>query len=61
MNICSWLGYGVCVGHDADLLGANTTCIPTPNTIIGPYGILVLQIRSNITEDLTGAALHLET
>jgi protocatechuate 3,4-dioxygenase beta subunit len=44
----------------ADIFGANSTCILTPDNIIGPYYVLGEQIRSNIVEDLQGVPVHLE-
>lgn len=43
-----------------DIFGANTTCILTPDNIIGPYYVLGEQIRSDIVEDQPGVPVHLE-
>src|SRR4051812_9781119 len=51
------------VGTDTphpDLFGANSTCITTPDNIIGPYFVLGEQIRSNVAEGQKGVPLHLE-
>ncbi|GAB1312866.1 GPI anchored dioxygenase [Madurella fahalii] len=43
-----------------DIFGANSTCILTPDNIIGPYYVLGEQIRSNIVESHPGVPVHLE-
>lgn len=44
----------------SDIFTANSTCILTPDNIIGPYYVLGERIRSNLVEDLKGVPLHLE-
>ncbi|TPX12515.1 uncharacterized protein E0L32_000692 [Thyridium curvatum] len=43
-----------------EVFGANTTCIMTPDNIIGPYYVLGEQIRSNVVEGHRGVPVHLE-
>src|SRR2546423_6880861 len=43
-----------------DIFGANSTCIMTPDNIIGPYFVLGEQIRSDIAEGHRGVPMHLE-
>lgn len=45
---------------NSEIFSANSTCILTPDNIIGPYYVLGEQIRSNIVEDMQGVPLHLE-
>ena len=45
---------------NAEIFGANSTCILTPDNIIGPYYVLGEQIRKNLVENLPGIPLHLE-
>ena len=44
----------------AQIFGANSTCILTPDNIIGPYFVHGEQIRSNIVEGHRGVPVHLE-
>jgi len=44
----------------ADIFRANSTCILTPDNIIGPYFVQGEQIRTNIVEGHRGVPLHLE-
>jgi hypothetical protein len=44
----------------AEIFGANSTCILTPDNIIGPYFVHGEQVRSNIVEGQAGIPLHLE-
>ncbi|KAK7534151.1 Intradiol ring-cleavage dioxygenase [Phyllosticta citribraziliensis] len=48
------------VAADADLFGANTSCILTPETTIGPYFVSGEYIRADVTEEQPGVPLHLE-
>ncbi len=43
-----------------EVFGANTTCIMTPDNIIGPYFVLGEQIRSDVVEGRKGVPVHLE-
>jgi protocatechuate 3,4-dioxygenase beta subunit len=45
---------------NTEVFGANSTCILTPDNVIGPYYVLGEQIRSDIVEDMQGIPLHLE-
>jgi len=42
------------------LFTANTSCILTPETTIGPYWIEGELIRSNLTDGTAGLPIHLE-
>ncbi|KAK5655380.1 hypothetical protein OQA88_5650 [Cercophora sp. LCS_1] len=44
----------------SEIFGANSTCILTPDNIIGPYFVHGEQIRSSIAEGHRGVPLHLE-
>jgi hypothetical protein len=44
----------------ADIFRANSTCILTPDNIIGPLYVQGEQIRTNIVEGHAGVPLHLE-
>ena len=44
----------------ADLFGSNTSCIMTPDNIIGPYFVQGEQIRTKVDEGHKGVPLHLE-
>jgi protocatechuate 3,4-dioxygenase beta subunit len=43
-----------------DIFAANSSCIMTPDNIIGPYFVAGEQIRSNIVEGHPGVPLHLD-
>lgn len=43
-----------------EIFGANSTCILTPDNIVGPYFVQGEQIRSNIVEGYAGVPVHLE-
>ncbi|KAK4466277.1 Intradiol ring-cleavage dioxygenase [Cladorrhinum samala] len=43
-----------------EIFGANSTCILTPDNIIGPYFVQGEQLRSDITEGHRGVPVHLE-
>ncbi|KAK4448864.1 Intradiol ring-cleavage dioxygenase [Podospora aff. communis PSN243] len=45
---------------NAEIFRANSTCVLTPDNIIGPYFVHGEQIRSNIVEGHRGVPLHLE-
>lgn len=52
---------GVITDYSVDsLFYANTSCILTPETTIGPYWIEGELIRSNLTDGKAGVPLHLE-
>lgn len=42
------------------LFAANTSCILTPEDVVGPYYVLGEMVRSNVTEGQPGVAMHLE-
>jgi len=44
----------------SEIFGANSTCILTPDNIIGPYFVQGEQIRSKIVEGHSGVPVHLE-
>ena len=48
-------GYTVNTAED-DIFSANTSCVLTPEEVVGPYYVSGELVRSNVTEDQVGVS-----